>query len=253
MRSDDLKTILRGLTRRPVRPATRRRDLESDLLALHATKTRPGRTMTMTTLYRRPALVALLIAVLGIAACTVPTETEVEMGQRLTYTATPGDASYGEAVKMLDDMRDALSYVENYPGVESVGVNVQEVDGGEATVDMMIWGRGIAVDALTRDLAERFPAMSAAKLESAPLTTSVKTTLAENVGHHFFDIEVTDGTPEEIRAEILRQILESGFDGEADVTVAQDGDVTTIGVTMTEETDGMATEDEIVLEIKEEQ
>ena len=47
----------------------------------------------MTTFFKRPAFAILLLAVLGVGACTVPTETEVEMGQRLTYTLTdPGEA-----------------------------------------------------------------------------------------------------------------------------------------------------------------
>lgn len=243
MRSDEHDRILRELHARPTRPAHGRDELEEELLARHAVHTRPGRTTTMTNLFKRPVFIMLLIGVMGIAACTVPTETEVEMGHRLTYTfASDG----GET---LNSVRDVAGFVETYAGVEDVSVNVNEVEGGQTTVDMMIWGRGVAVGDLKRSIAGRFPAMAGAELAEETLSSTVKTSLAENVGHHLFRIEVLEGSDDEVRAQILQQIYESGFDGEADVQVTQDGDLMTIGVEMTQDADGVQTEDEMVLEI----
>ena len=208
----------------------------------------------MTTLMRRPLFAVLLFAVLGIAACTVPTDTEVEMGQRLTYTFEPDSPAYAHVEDMMSAVSEVVDVVESHPGVEDVSVSVNEIQGGPLSVDLMIWGREISVPALTAKLAERWPAMREADLSSEALSSTVKTSLAENVGHHLFNIEVAEGTPEEMREEILRQIYEGGFEGDADVTVVQDGDVTTIGVEMTGTQDGLetATEDEIVIELIEE-
>lgn len=203
----------------------------------------------MTTFFKRPQFALLLIAVLGIAACTVPTDTEVEMGQRLTYTFAPESPSYDHAVEVMDAVRDVTALVEGHPGVEDVSVGVMETDDGPVTIDLMIWGSGISVPDLERKLSARWPGLGQADLTSTALSSSVKTSLAENLGHHLFNIEVLEGTPEEMRADILRQIYESGFEGEADVFVSQDGELTTIGVEMTGEHDGTATEDEMVIEI----
>ncbi len=115
MRSDDTKRILRTLHDRPVREAHGRDELETELLARHASITRQRRGGFMSILMRRPIIVALLIAVTGIAACTVPTETEVEMGQRLNYTFTPGSTGYEDAVATLDAVQDMTKTVEAFP------------------------------------------------------------------------------------------------------------------------------------------
>ncbi len=253
MRSDDTERTLRELLASPVRDAERREELERDLLDRHATITRPGRTYDMTSFLKRPLFAVLLIAVLGIAACTVPTDTEVEMGQRLTYTFSPESPAYAHVVEMMQSVSDMTDVVKTHPGVEDVSVSVKEVDGGPLSIDLMIWGRGISVPSLEDKLSRRWPALALAGLESETLASSVKTSLAENVGHHLFNIEVLEGSPEQMRADILQQIYEGGFVGEADVTVDQDGEMTTIGVELTGVQEGMETEDELVIEIIQEE
>lgn len=191
---------------------------------------------------KRPVYVALILAVVGVGACTVPTETEVEMGQRLTYTLpTGGD---------LEDLQQVTRFVEAQPGVDDVSVAIEEVDGGPTTVDLMVWGRGLDGGRLAGRIAEAFPALANAQPETDDLSTAVRTSLAEKVGHYVFhfDFEV-EGSDEEIREQILQQIFESGFEGEAQVDVSTEGDVTTIDLEMTHEGDGVETEDEMVIEV----
>ncbi|MBU0740858.1 hypothetical protein KKG45_11520 [bacterium] len=191
---------------------------------------------------RKPVYVTLLLAVLGIGACTVPTETEVEMGQRLTYTLDSGG--------LLDELQQVTRFVEAQPGVDDVSVAIQETDDGPTTIDLMIWGRGIDGDDLAGRLAGVFPALAGAHLERQELTTGIRTSLAEKLGHDLFHIEVVaEGTDDEIRARILQQIYESGFAGDAQVDVSTEDGVTTIGVEMTHEGDGVETEDELVIEV----
>ena len=252
MRSADLERILRRLHARPVRPAPGRDMLAAQLAARHRSLYTTGRTPFMTTLLRKPVLATLLIGLLGVAACTVPTETEVDAGQRLTYTLTPGSPSYDGAVALLHQVKDMTTYLEGYPGVESVSVLVDEVEGGTMALDLIAWGTGFGAPALERDLATRWPILAAADLRTEPLAGTVRTSLAEKLGHQFFDFSVAQGTPDEMRASILEQIRASGFEGEADVQVTQDGDLTTIGVELTHDGEGVQTEDEIVIELRDE-
>lgn len=252
MRSADLERILRRLHDRPVRTSPGRDALADQLAARQETTYRTGRTPIMTILLRKPVLALLLLGLLGVAACTVPTETEVEMGQRLTYSLSPADDSYAQADALLSQVRDVTTYVESYPGVENVSISVQEIDGGPLSLDLIVWGTGFEPAALERDLAGRWPALAAADLSVETLSGTVRTSLAEKMGHEFFDISVVDGTPEEMRAAILEQIFANGFQGEADVQVSRDGDLTTIGVELTQDADGLQTEDEIVIELKDE-
>jgi len=227
MRFDDTEKTLRELHARPVREASRRDDLELDLLDRHATITRPGRTFDMTTFFQRPQFALLLLAVLGVASCTVPTETEVEMGQRLSYTFAPESGSYDHAVDLLDVVSDMTAMAKLQPGVDDVGVSVSEADDGPMTIDLMIWGRDISVPSLNAKLNKLWPALGGAAMAANPLTSNVKTSLAENVGHHLFNINVVEGSDEEIRTEVLRKIYESVFEGDVDVTVHQsDGQLT---------------------------
>ncbi len=250
MRSVDLKRILRDLNARPTRAAVGRDELSERLAARHATMTETRRSPFMNILLQKPVLAVLVIAVIGVGACTVPTETEVEMGQRLTYTLSPGDNTYDQATKLLDQVSDIDKYIASYPGVESLGVSINEIDGGPVSVDLIVWGTGFDAGTLQSNLARRWPVLTGTKLEATELTGTVKTSLAEKIGHNLFEIDVLDGTSEEMQAQILEQIYESGFDGEANVQVTRDGDMVTIDLEMVQEGEGLQTEDELIIEIK---
>ncbi len=196
----------------------------------------------MTTFFKRPAFAILLLAVLGVGACTVPTETEVEMGQRLTYTLTD------KAV--MGQIGDLVQFVEVQPGVDQVSIREEATDDGPLVIDLVVWGRGIKVDALTGRIADAFPAMADGRLETEELSTEVKTSIAEKIGHSVFHFDiVAEGTDNEIKAQILEQIYEGGFEGLAEVDVHTEDGVTTIDLEMTHEGDGVETEDVIKIEM----
>lgn len=250
MRPDEFERTLEAVHARPARGVLPgRAELEGELLARHETLYSRGRGFMMTTLLKRPVLALLLIAVLGIAACTVPTETQVELGHRFVY-ATEDGAALTAAVPELN------AYLEALPGMESVSVGIREIEGGESTLELILFGSDLDPARLESSLRRQWPVLDGARVESEVLEGTVRTSLAEKLGHDLFhfDFEV-EGTPEEMRAQILEQIRASGFDGDADVQVSTDGDVTTFEIEMTDDgtaPDGRAieTEDEIVIELK---
>jgi hypothetical protein len=244
MRPHRLERILRDLNARPTRAATAGRDeLEAELLARHEVFTSRERGFLMTTILRKPVLVLAAIALLAVAACTVPTETEVAMGQRLTYTL--------DSQAMLGHVDELVRFVESRPGVDEVGVNVMETDGGPLVVDLVVWGKGLEAGRLAGAVAEAFPAVATGSLETEDLSVGVKASLAEKLGHEVFDFEITaTGTDEEIRAQILEQLQASGFAGTAAVDVNTVDGVTTIGVEMSHEGEGVETEDSMVIELQ---
>ena len=242
MRPDRLERILRDLHVRPTRDADRgRSELEAELLARHERTTSRERGFHMMFL-KRPVYVALLLAVLGIGACTVPTETEVEMGQRLTYTL--------DGKEMLGKVGDLVQFVEIQPGVDEVTINMFETDDGPMVIDLVVWGRGLDADQLAGRIAGAFPVVAGGRLETEELSTDVETSIAEKLGHDIFKFEiVAEGTDSEIKAQILEQIFETGFAGLADVDVNTEDGVTTIDVEMTHEGDGLETEDELTIDL----
>jgi len=242
MRPDRLERILRDLAARPTRDAARgRAELEAELLARHDRTMSRERGWHMIFL-KRPVYVVLILAVMGIGACTVPTETEVEVGQRLTYTLA-GDID-SEELQMM------TQFALTQPGIDDVSVSIHERDDGPTIVDLVIWGRSVDVVNMAGRISASFPAVAGAHLESQELTTDVPTSLAEKLGHDLFHIEiVAEGTDEEMRAQILQQVYESGFTGDAQVDIVIENGVATIGLEMTHEGDAVETEDEVMIEL----
>lgn len=243
MRPDKLDGILRTLSARPTRDAAAGRSkLEAELLSRPEINTSRERGFIMTALYRKPIVAFVLVALLAVGACTVSTETEVEMGQRLTYTL--------ESSKSMEGIGELVQFVEKQPGVEEVSINMNKTKDGTVVVDLAVWGPGLDPDGLADRIAGTFPGIAEGKLETSDLSTEVKTSFAEKIGHEFFQFDiVAEGTDNEIKAQILETIYESGFEGLADVDVTTTDGVTKIDLEMTHEGDGVETEDEVIIEL----
>ena len=198
----------------------------------------------------RPLLASICVLAVGIAACNAPTEYEVQMGEHLTLSI-PEAAKSGDG--LFDEIEAMVQFVETWPEVESVSVSVNEVDGGPVTVDLMVWGQALDGDALAAAITDQFPALAGAELSIEPLSGTVEGNLGEAFGHAVFDFEVEGETAEEIQAQILQQLAEQGFAGDATVEVVDEDGVQTINIELTdvvEEEDGSQgeTEDKIVIE-----
>jgi len=254
MGSFELSRLLRRLhapRRRPDDRARHRRDLAAELMADHERlHSRKRWTMIKQTPWFRPLLACLCVAVIGVAACNAPTEYEVQMGQHLNLSipdvAKSGDGLFGQ-------IEDMVQFVENWPDVEGVSVSVNELEGGPVAVDLMVWGQALDGNALAGAVTDEFPALADAEVTIEPLNGTAEGNLGEAFGHAVFDLEITGETVEEIQAQILQQIAEQGFTGDAVVEVHEEDGVQTINVELTdvvEEADGSQgeTEDTIVIE-----
>jgi len=220
MRSTRLMRILRERYRRTDGPAGDHAALESRLLASHRVLYPTRKRWIM----NRRAFVlmsSLAIVLLGLAACTIPTSYETEMGQSLSIVM--------ETDGPMPDMRGVVEYLAQQAGVEEANVNVRK-DGASARLDLALWGKGLDGKAMIDRLRADFEFLAQAEIIVEPLSVRVDAPLYERMGHELFgmefEIEVDGQTEEEIRQQILDQLAASGFEGEAQVDVQmeqQDG------------------------------
>jgi len=198
--------------------------------------------MNRTTRWTRPALAAMILLALGIAACTVPTSYEVGVGQKLSIALADKGAT-DDALEPA--LRDISTYLESLPGVEQAGIEVR-VMGGETVIDLMVWGQDLEAGDLAADLRARFPLLADADIATEELAGTVQGSLAQAFGHAAFGLEIDAGTAEEARQQILQQLAAQGFGGDAQVEVVDEADGRrTIRVELT---DSCAVGEEIIVE-----
>jgi len=250
MRDHDVDRTLRRLhATRPPGDGAHRRRLRDELLAAHRRRypQRKGWTIMTHRIWFRPALIGVAVLALGIAACTTPTEYDVEVGQKMTI-------SFADAAKSgdVDALIEAVAaYAETLEGVEGLWVSVDETDGGEVTGELALWGQDLDPAALQAALAAQFPELADAAITVTPLEGPVQGSLAEALGHEVFAFEVDGETAEAVRLQILQQLAAQGFDGEAQVEVVDEDGLRTINIDLEDlqDQDG-AGGDSLVIELK---
>ena len=247
MRNRDLDRMLREAHAAPPRPDDPDRDgLRTRLVAEHRRAHPHNQRWKIMThrIWFRPAVALLMIAALGVAACTTPTEYEVPMGQQLTLAFA--DAAKDGAAAVVDEV---AAWIETRPGVEGVMVGLEEMAGGPLTGHLTVWGQSLDGDRLSADLAARFPDLAGASVSVKPLEGTVEGSLADAMGHAVFGLEVSGETAEEVRAEILAQLAAQGFSGDAQVEVIDTDGQRTINVELNDvqTTDG---EGDIVIDLQ---
>ncbi len=217
MRSNRLIRILRDRYGRGEAPVADGSDLESRLLASYRNRY-PRKRWIMNgrpVFHRSYVLVAALaIILMSIAACSIPTQYDAEIGKQVSIHV----AEAGPGL----DIKPALDRLAEYPGVESVNVNMRMSHEG-GVVDVALWGKDLDTESMVEGLRRDFPQFADALIEVTPLNTTVDAPLYERIGHDYFGIDfeiVVDGqTEDEIRAQVLEQLYASGFEGEAQVDV----------------------------------
>ena len=218
MRNDELDRLLRD-AHGPAAGAdrTHRDELRRELVARHRRqypRRQRWKIMTHRTWFR-PALAMFAMAALGIAACTAPTEYEVEMGKQVNVSFD-GLAKSADLDTRLEELS---AWVEGRDGVDGVWIGLEEVAGGPATAELTVWGQGLDSETLRADLVAAFPDLAGATIEISDLTGTAQGSIAEAMGHNLLHLEVAGETAEEVRQNILAALAAEGVEGEVNVFV----------------------------------
>ena len=189
--------------------------------------------------WTKPVIACLAVLLVGVAACNAPTSYDVEMGKQMRLhfedPAKSGDAN-DELIGQIEAM---VAYVDGLPEVDNVLISVNEIEGGPIDAELLIWGQNLDAEQLQQDLMARFPALADAEIAIEALTGSVEGNVGEMLGHTLFNIEVEGETAEEIQAQIIAQLLEQGFEGDAVVDVQLEDGQATINIELNDiEVDG---------------
>ncbi len=223
MRSD-LQARMRHLWRAAPAPDERARGrLERELLA-RMPVAKPHR-------WGRRVLGVGLGAALALGACALPTDYQAEVGHRLAIIADasiledvdPGAlANYLSEAHVLDELRVEMS------------VDTRRATGDDGTLEerteVRIWleavGEDLEPDVLWVELQERFPALTAARLEDEELMGTVHGTLGGRLSHAWLDLEIDRHGVEEARARLAEELRLRGIDGQPSIEVVDhdDGD-----------------------------
>lgn len=169
----------------------------------------------------RPVLAAVGLVILGVAACTAPTEYEVEVGKQMSIAfADPG--------KSLPDLEaqiaEVQAYIDGLEAVDGCWFNIQARPDGPVNAEITMWGQRLDGEALRADLLARFPFLNDAEIAFTPLAGATHGTFADRLGHDLFHVEVSGGTAEEIRMQILEELTRQQLSGDADVEVTDGPD-----------------------------
>ncbi len=218
-----------------------RSHLEDDLLLryrnIHSKKKRFITMLNPHTPLARFAVFGLAVMLLGITACSTQTTTEVEIGKQVSVSLD-GEISTPDGDKSIDineRIQEVMTQLENTAGIEELNVNVEQDGEGNLTLGLMLFGDDIDGEALTAMLRDSFPEMPDAAILIEVMEGTIEESWAERLGREVFHFESDGGSDEEIRAQILQQIQEQGFEGEAEVIVNTEGGEQTIEIIMTED------------------
>lgn len=183
--------------------------------------------------FARFALAGVAVLVLGVAACTTDTITEVDMGKKMTI----GLSAKADADVITVDT--ALSnFLDSQPGIESVSVNIRQEEGAPAVIEVLAWGQDLDEDALAAEMRRQIPELGSADISFETLSGSLEESFASKLRREVFDIEVAGGTAEEIREQILAQLAAEGMADGAEVEVIQADGKTEIKLKVESRDDG---------------
>lgn len=198
----------------------------------------------------RWATIALALLILGIGACSTPTTSELEIGQRLRLEIPASARADGSLESLLSgpgSLPDALGAM---PGVDEINVSVSEEAGGPSVIDALVWGEGLDGRALAEALVTSHPELADAAIEVSPLTGKLQESVAEKVGRTLFHLDIDLASEEEMREQFLTQLKEQGFEGDAVVDVQRDGETTTIDLQLRDVGEDYETEDAFEIQVQ---
>lgn len=213
--------------------------LEQDLLLryrkIHTKRRRWLSMLNPQTRMARFAFLGLAVLMLGVAACSTETTTEVEVGQQVSINLDSAGDRFAKSADMDAQIQAMVDALAAAPGVEGVNVNIEVAEPGGTTLNIQLFGDALDGDALAAQIRNDFPELADADIVVEALEGSVTETWAQRFGREFLNIEVDGSTPEEIRAQVLQNLADQGFEGDAEVIVEDEGDQRKIEIKLTEE------------------
>jgi len=195
----------------------------------------------------RFVLTGLALCAIVVGACTTETTTEVELGKHLQLGLEADNEDqptegrfqftfiYLSPEDVTKEANNMSSLLMSQPGVEDANVSINQQSTGEVNLDVLAWGDGLNTDELLSTLTEEYPSLAEASVTISDLNTKVKESYASKIGRAVFSVEVGGTDPEELRQQVLEQLAEQGFNGNAEVDIQTDGDQQTITIEMEEE------------------
>ncbi len=220
-----------------------RKLLEDELLLryrnIHSKKKRLLNMLNPHTPFARFAVLGLAMLLLGVTACSTQTTTEVEIGKHASVRFA-GELQTPNGEKTID-INQRIQVVMNElmvtDGIEDCNVNIEQDGEGNLTLGLTLFGNDIDGEAVIVMLQSSFPEMPEAEILVEVLEGTIEESWAERFGREVFHFESDGGSDEEIRAQVLQQIQEQGFEGETEVIVNTEGGEQTIEIIMTEDED----------------
>jgi len=263
MRSRSFRNTLRSMySRRDAAPEPPQ-ELEADVMTRYEALYSHGRSwIGLLNPHNRIARYALgslgVLALTGVA-CEMPTSTPVELGQHVTMQFAPAEDAPAEDAPAQVSLQIEVEVVQSGDGAEAtplrempfegrqifepelqsalaaagadkIEFRMRRVDGRPSGMDVFVWGQHIAPGDIERLIEQYVGEERILSYDIQPLTGTVSETLGKRIGRRLFDIEVGGETAEQLRASILAQLAEQGFDGDAVVDVQDDGGVRKITV-----------------------
>jgi len=251
MRSDRLNSMLGKMYGPGAVDQRRKQALEADLLSryrtLHPNNRRWLMLLNPWNRIARFVLTGLALCAIVVGACTTETTTEVELGKHLQLGLEADNEDqptegrfqftfiYLSPEDVTKEANNMSSLLMSQPGVEDANVSINQQSTGEVNLDVLAWGDGLNTDELLSTLTEEYPSLAEASVTISDLNTKVKESYASKIGRAVFSVEVGGTDPEELRQQVLEQLAEQGFNGNAEVDIQTDGDQQTITIEMEEE------------------
>lgn len=220
-----------------------RKLLEDDLLLryrnIHSKKKRFLNMLNPHTRFTRFAVIGLAMLLLGVTACSTQTTSEVEIGKQVSvsFDGQLTTASGEKTIDINERIQEVMHQLSGADGIEELNVNIEQDGEGNLTLSLMLFGDDIDSEMLTAMLHDSFPEMPDAEILIEILEGTIEESWAERFGREVFHFESSGGSDEEIHAQILQQIQEQGFDGDAEVIVNTEDGEQTIEIIMTEDED----------------
>ncbi len=241
MGSDRLNKDLKRLHQHCSSDVRHQQALEDDLLLryrkTHSNKQRWINMLNPHKPLARFAFFSLAMLLLGVGACS-ETTTEVEVGKQVSISLPSGGATFDKSVDIEAQVRELITDLSTIAGVEDFNVNINETISDNETImdlNIVLFGDSLDSDALISMIHNNYPDLADAEISVENLQGTITENWVERVGRQVFDIETDGATDEEIQAQVLQQLAEQGFEGDAEVNVSTRDGEQTIEIKLTED------------------